>query len=116
MKKYYIGPVEIIKVTNLKINEQAPKIMQERVILQQNVLFYQNKFNVMIRFEDKCPLATYDEALFYMDRCLTNQHQNEVYCSFPFFDIKNLTRIEITKEKEKELIKKRKEQKRKRAE
>lgn len=97
MKKYYTGSLEVLKVTNLTVSKQAPSIIQERIVLREDVLFYQNCFGVILCFEDKCPLPTYDEVLSYMDKYLNGECPNGTYYSGSFYDENNLARIEITK-------------------
>ncbi len=110
MKKYYTGSIERLVIKKLNIGDEATRIVQERCIIRKDVLFYKNIMGVVIRFEDKEPMPTYEETSGYMDKYLSESYPAGAYSSGPFFDENQLTRVEMTIAQEKSLIKARKEQ------
>jgi hypothetical protein len=111
MKQYYKGNVEVLKVKNLTINKNTPNIVQKRLVVNRDVLFYKTRLGVIIRFEDKCPIPTYHEVLDYMSKYLNGESEPGTYTSGTYVAVDSLKPIEISKEEEKKLIKERKLQK-----
>ena len=109
MKKYYKGNVEILKIKNLTIDKKTPQIVQKRIVVNRDVLFYETRLGVIIRFEDKCPIPTYREVLDYMSKHLNGESSPGTYVSGTYVAVDSLKPIEISKDEEKKLIKERKE-------
>lgn len=110
MKQYYKGNVEVLKVKNLTISKNTPNVAQKRVIVNRDVLFYETRLGVIIRFEDKCPIPTYREVQDYMAKHLNGESEPGTYISGTYVAVDSLKPIEISKEEEKKLIKERKKQ------
>ena len=110
MKKYYKGNVEVLKIKNLTIDKKTPQIVQKRIVVNRDVLFYETRLGVIIRFEDKCPIPTYHETLDYMSKHLNGESSPGTYVSGTYVAVDSLKPIEISKDEEKKLIKQRKEQ------
>ena len=81
MRQYYKGNVEVLRIKNLTINKNTPQIIQERIIVNKDVLFYQTRLGVIIRFEDKCPIPTYQEVIDYMSKHLNGESNPGTYTS-----------------------------------
>lgn len=110
MKRYYKGNVEVLRIKNLTINSATPEIVKERTVINKNVLFYKTRLGVIIRFEDKCPIPTYNETLEYMSIYLEGKTAPGTYESGAYVAEDSLKRIEMSKEEEKKLIKERRMQ------
>ena len=108
-RPYYVAPVEQIHVKNFTATDHTAKVVQARITLQKDVLFYRNIFGVLIRFSDSCPLATYIEAKDYMAPYIYGKHDG-IYTSSEFVDEDNLKPIHVSKEQEKVLKKERRMQ------
>lgn len=110
MKQYYKGNVEVLRIKNLTVNENTPKIVQERIIVSKDVLFYKTRLGVIIRFEDKCPMPSYQEVVEYMANHLNGNSGPGTYTSGTYISLESLKEAHVSKENEKKLIKERKEQ------
>ncbi len=105
MRRYYKGNVEVLKVTNLTIDKNVKNIIQKRVIVKKDELFYKNMFGVIIRFDDRCPIPTYDEVIDYMERHLIGESGPGNYCSGSYVDEESLEMVELTSAEKNQLIK-----------
>lgn len=101
-RPFYVAPVEKIQVKNFTATEHTEKVVQARITLQKDVLFYKNIFGVLIRFSDSCPIATYTEVKDYMAPYIYGKHDG-IYTSGEFVDENNLKPVQITKEEVKVL-------------
>lgn len=111
MRQYYKGNVEILRVKNLTVNNSTPKVVQERVVVNKDVLFYKTRLGVIIRFQDKCPIPSYNEVVDYMSRHINGKSEPGVHESGIFLAEDSLVPVNISKEEEKKLIKQRRKQK-----
>lgn len=107
MKQYYRGNVEILRIKNLTINKNTPQIIQERIVVNRDVLFYKTCLGVIIKFEDKCPIPTYREVTDYMSKHINGESGPGIYNSGTYVAEDSLQRIGMTKNEEKRLIKER---------
>lgn len=88
MKKYYRGPIKRLDATDIKKDNNRLKYKKEIKTVKENVLFYRNFLNKLIRYKDSYPIFSEDEIHDIIN--LIYEESNSSSCSLEYVDTNEL--------------------------